>query len=45
MSTSQDWETVIGLEVHVELATETKLFSTAPNRFGEDPNTLSLIHI
>ena len=33
------WETVIGLEVHVELATESKLFSTAPNRFGEAPNT------
>ena len=39
MSASAEWETVIGLEVHVELATETKLFSTAPNRFGEDPNT------
>jgi len=34
-----EWETVIGLEVHVELATETKLFSSAPNRFGDDPNT------
>ena len=36
---STEWETVIGLEVHVELATETKLFSSAPNRFGDDPNT------
>ena len=34
-----DWEVVVGLEVHVELATETKLFSHAPNRFGDDPNT------
>ncbi|MCP3939225.1 MAG: Asp-tRNA(Asn)/Glu-tRNA(Gln) amidotransferase subunit GatB [Actinomycetia bacterium] len=34
-----EWETVIGLEVHVELATETKLFSPAPNRFGDEPNT------
>jgi len=34
-----EWETVIGLEVHVELATETKLFSSAPNRFGDEPNT------
>lgn len=34
-----EWETVIGLEVHVELATETKLFSAAPNRFGDEPNT------
>lgn len=33
------WETVIGLEVHVELATATKLFSAAPARFGDDPNT------
>ena len=39
MTTSDDWETVTGLEVHVELATESKLFSSAPNRFGEDPNT------
>ena len=34
-----DWEIVVGLEVHVELATETKLFSHAPNQFGDDPNT------
>ncbi len=33
------WETVIGLEVHAELATETKLFSSSPNRFGGEPNT------
>jgi len=33
------WETVIGLEVHAELATATKLFSGAPNRFGGEPNT------
>ena len=32
-------EMVVGLEVHVELATETKLFSGSPNRFGDDPNT------
>ncbi len=30
---------VIGLEVHVELATVTKLFSGSPNRFGDEPNT------
>ena len=34
-----EWEIVVGLEVHVELATNTKLFSHAPNRFGDDPNT------
>jgi aspartyl-tRNA(Asn)/glutamyl-tRNA(Gln) amidotransferase subunit B len=39
MSSDTVWETVVGLEVHVELATETKLFSGAPNRFGDAPNT------
>ena len=34
-----DFELVIGLEVHVELATATKLFSGSPNRFGDEPNT------
>jgi aspartyl-tRNA(Asn)/glutamyl-tRNA(Gln) amidotransferase subunit B len=33
------YEIVIGLEVHVELATATKLFSASPNRFGDEPNT------
>jgi aspartyl-tRNA(Asn)/glutamyl-tRNA(Gln) amidotransferase subunit B len=33
------WETVIGLEVHAELSTRTKLFSSAPNEFGGEPNT------
>ena len=33
------WEMVVGLEVHVELDTKTKLFSASPNRFGDDPNT------
>ena len=34
-----DWQLVVGLEVHVELATNTKLFSASPNRFGDEPNT------
>ncbi|MCB1258661.1 MAG: Asp-tRNA(Asn)/Glu-tRNA(Gln) amidotransferase subunit GatB, partial [Microthrixaceae bacterium] len=34
-----EWEMVIGLEVHTELATKTKLFSAAPNEFGGEPNT------
>ena len=29
------WEMVVGLEVHVELDTKTKLFSASPNRFGD----------
>lgn len=38
-SADTEWETVVGLEVHAELATETKLFSASPNRFGGEPNT------
>jgi len=34
-----DWQLVVGLEVHVELATATKLFSASANRFGDEPNT------
>ncbi|CAN5247507.1 Asp-tRNA(Asn)/Glu-tRNA(Gln) amidotransferase subunit GatB [soil metagenome] len=33
------WETVIGLEVHCELCTATKLFCGCPNAFGDEPNT------
>ena len=33
------YELVVGLEVHVELATATKLFSASANRFGDEPNT------
>ncbi|MCW8125198.1 Asp-tRNA(Asn)/Glu-tRNA(Gln) amidotransferase subunit GatB [Microbulbifer halophilus] len=34
-----EWEIVIGLEVHVQLATKSKLFSGAGTRFGAPPNT------
>jgi aspartyl-tRNA(Asn)/glutamyl-tRNA(Gln) amidotransferase subunit B len=34
-----DWETVVGLEVHAELRTATKLFCGCRNSFGEEPNT------
>ena len=34
-----DWQLVVGLEVHVELATKTKMFSASANRFGDEPNT------
>ena len=33
------WETVIGLETHVQLSTKTKLFSRASTSFGASPNT------
>jgi len=33
------WETVIGLEVHLQLATESKIFSGSPTTFGAEPNT------
>jgi len=33
------WQPVIGLEIHVQLNTKSKLFSSAPNRFGDEPNT------
>ena len=33
------WETVIGIETHVQLSTKTKLFSRASTKFGNSPNT------
>ncbi|HET8806850.1 MAG TPA: Asp-tRNA(Asn)/Glu-tRNA(Gln) amidotransferase subunit GatB [Methylophaga sp.] len=33
------WEVVIGLEIHAQLATETKIFSGAPTAYGAEPNT------
>jgi aspartyl-tRNA(Asn)/glutamyl-tRNA(Gln) amidotransferase subunit B len=33
------WETVIGLEVHLQLATQSKIFSGSPTAFGAEPNT------
>ncbi|MCU9601697.1 Asp-tRNA(Asn)/Glu-tRNA(Gln) amidotransferase subunit GatB [Pallidibacillus thermolactis] len=34
-----NFEAVIGLEVHVELKTKSKVFSPSPNQFGAEPNT------
>ncbi len=36
-----NWEAVIGLEVHVQLATATKAFSGSASRFGDQPNTMT----
>lgn len=33
------FDPVLGIEVHVELGTKTKMFDAAPNAFGGDPNT------
>ena len=34
-----EWEPVIGLEVHIQLLTTSKIFSGAPARYGALPNT------
>ena len=34
-----DWESVIGLEVHAQLATSSKIFSGASTAYGSEPNT------
>ena len=35
----EDYEIVMGLEVHAELSTKTKIFCSCPTEFGGDPNT------
>ena len=39
-----EWETVIGLEVHVQLSTASKLFSGTSTAFGAEPNTQANIY-
>lgn len=36
---SAAWEVVIGLEIHTQLATQSKIFSAAPTAYGAEPNT------
>ena len=44
MSVNLDnWEAVIGLEIHVQLSTKSKLFSGASTDFGALPNTQAAI--
>ena len=35
----EDYELIVGLEVHAELSTKTKIFCSCPNEFGAEPNT------
>ena len=39
MAVKEGWELVVGLEVHCELMTKTKIFCSCPNVFGNEPNT------
>src|SRR5262249_51235545 len=34
-----EWEIIIGLEIHAQLATESKIFSGAATKFGAEPNS------
>ncbi len=41
-----EWEMVIGLEVHAQIASQSKLFSGAPNDYGAEPNhNVSLVDV
>ena len=33
------YEVIIGLEVHAQVLSESKLFSSSPTKFGSEPNT------
>ncbi|MCB1099869.1 MAG: Asp-tRNA(Asn)/Glu-tRNA(Gln) amidotransferase subunit GatB, partial [Verrucomicrobiae bacterium] len=37
----EDYEVTIGLEVHAQLKTQSKMFCACPARYGEPPNTLT----
>ena len=36
---SNNWEMVIGLEVHAQVSSEAKLFSSSATKFGSEPNS------
>ena len=36
---NEEYEVVIGLEVHAQVLSESKLFSASPTKFGSEPNT------
>ena len=35
-----NWELTVGLEVHIQLSTETKMFCRCPSKYGAEPNSL-----
>ena len=37
------YEVVIGIEIHCQLNTDSKIFSNAPTAFGQEPNTQATI--
>ena len=39
MSTNGKWEAVVGLEVHCQVRTATKMFCGCANQYGDSPNT------
>ena len=39
MQSSNNWETIIGLEIHAQIISKSKLFSGASTNFGSEPNT------
>ena len=36
---NREYEVIIGLEVHAQVLSESKLFSASPTKFGSEPNT------
>ena len=43
---NKEYEVIIGLEVHAQVLSESKLFSSSPTKFGSEPNTqVSLVAV
>jgi aspartyl-tRNA(Asn)/glutamyl-tRNA(Gln) amidotransferase subunit B len=40
-----EWETVIGLEIHAQLNTKSKIFSAAATQFGAQPNFICYLQV
>ena len=39
MNKNTEWQTIIGLEIHAQLATKSKIFSGSSTKYGAAPNT------